>query len=64
MTDTKKQIKKLEDVLNEIDICHFTVINEEVENDISEELFNNIDVAMRDLIEQIKVEIKRIEKKN
>ena len=59
--DTKKQIKKLEDVLNEIDICHFTVINEEVENDTSEELFNNIDV---DLIEQIKAEIKRIEKKN
>ena len=62
MMDKKTQIKKLEDMLNEIDICHFTVINEEVENDISEELFNNIDVAMRDLMKHIKVEIKRIGK--
>ena len=35
MTD-KKQIEKLEKISNEIDICHFTVINAEEEQYINE----------------------------
>jgi hypothetical protein len=54
--------ERLNQIYNELHMCHESIMANETENDDLEEQFNNIDVFLRALLREINNNIKLLEK--